>query len=255
MLHLINGIGMKMNCIAIDDESLALSKIKRFAEKIEYINLVECFDNALDSIYFIKENNIQLIFLDIQMKDFTGIQLIEALHSPPQIILTTAYDQYALKGYELDVTDYLLKPIQFDRFLKACEKAYSIFQNKYKLLSLTNEVATSPKKDEFIFVKTGSTSVKVKLMDILYIEGMKDYLSVYTTHGRIVTLQTFESIKSILPVEEFIRVHRSYLVPKKRIEKIHKNDIEIAGKLIPIGRTYKSQFIEAIYSKGLNNDR
>jgi len=241
---------MKMNCIAIDDESLALSKIRRFAGKIEYINLIECFDNALDSIYFIKKNNIHLIFLDIQMKEFNGIQLIESLQSPPQVILTTAYDQYALKGYELNVTDYLLKPIQFERFLKACEKAYSIFQNNQRLQGDEKKDAKPKFSREYIYVKTGNNIVKVKLIDILYIEGMKDYLSLQTTNGRIVTLQTFDSIKAMLPDSEFVRVHRSFLVPVDRVDKICVNSIEVAGIQIPIGRTYKLKFLEAFRSKG-----
>lgn len=235
-----------MNCIAVDDESLALSKIKRYAEKIEYLNLLHCFDNAIDSLYFLKENEIHLIFLDIQMKDFTGIQLIESMFNPPQIILTTAYDQYAIKGYELNVTDYLLKPIQFDRFLKACEKAYSNFQNSIKLQQAKMSISPVSEKENFMYAKTGTSMVKINFQDIFYIEGMKDYIAIHTEQGRIITLQTFGSILSILPEKDFIRIHKSFVVATKKIDKILTNDIEIKGKTLPIGRTYKTFFLNSI---------
>lgn len=248
---------MKINCIAVDDENLALSKITRFAEKVEYLNLIKCFDNAIDALLFIKQNSVDLIFLDIKMADFTGIQLVESLKNPPLIIFTTAYDQYAIKGFELNVTDYLLKPIEFDRFLKACEKAYAQMQTQLKLKErsednsstsslTTSEPKSAKKENESIFIKSGRTFVKIFINDILYIEGMKDYLSIYTTNDRVLCLQNFSSMLQMLPEDKFIRLHKSFIVAIDKITKIHNNEVEINKKVIPVGITYRKHFEEVM---------
>jgi len=184
---------MKINCIAIDDEPLALEKIKDYVSKIPYLNLVASFDNGIDSLEYLKENDVELMFLDIQMDDFTGIQLIEALQNPPKVILTTAYDEYALKGYELNICDYLLKPISFDRFFKSAEKAYAEIEreSKVELVEMRND---SISDHEFIFVKSDYKLQKVRFEDIQYIEGMKDYLRIVTPLKRLMVLQNFKKI-------------------------------------------------------------
>jgi len=170
---------MKMNCIAIDDEVLALKKIERYAEKIDYLNLLGTFNNALSTFSFLKENHIDLIFLDVQMDEFTGIQLLETLKNPPYIVLTTAFDEYALKAYELDVVDYLLKPIPFERFFKAVEKVYARFIKDTPIQNMppqTEITRQHPEKPDYTFVKSGNKTFKVYFSKILYIEGMRDYL-------------------------------------------------------------------------------
>lgn len=236
---------MKMNCIAIDDEVLALKKIKRYAEKIDYLNLLGTFDNALSTFSFLRENHIDLIFLDIQMDEFTGIQLLETIKDPPYVILTTAFDEYALKAYELDVIDYLLKPIPFERFVKAVEKVYARFlkdsqlQNKNSRLEI---VPLQPNKPDYTFVKSGNKTVKMYFNKILYIEGMRDYLQIHTEDSKITTLLNFKTIQDLLDPQKFIRVHKSYIVAIDKIDYIESNAIKIREKLIPVSSSYKIAF-------------
>ena len=235
---------MKMNCIAIDDEILALKKIKRYAEKIDYINLLGTFDSALSTLSFLRENHVDLIFLDIQMDEFTGIQLLESMKNPPYIVLTTAYDQYALKAYELDVIDYLLKPIPFDRFVKSVEKVYARFLKDIvqKSKAEKSEDADTPKKPEYIFVKSGNKTVKIYFDKILYIEGMRDYLLIKMEDSKVMTLQSFKNIQEVLDPLKFARVHKSYIVAMDKIEYIENSAIRVRDKFIPISNTYKVAF-------------
>jgi len=205
---------MIINCIAVDDEPLALEKMKTYISKVEFLNLLETFDNGVDAVNYLKTKSVDLIFLDIQMEDFTGIQLLESLKERPKVILTTAYDQYALKGYELDVSDYLLKPISFPRFLKSVEKVYNSFDKK--------EDHTIELSKEFIFVKSDYKLQKVRFDDIQYIEGMKDYLRIVTPQKRLMVLQNFKKMEEILPDKKFIRVHKSYIIAINKIESIGK---------------------------------
>ena len=238
---------MKMNCIAVDDEILALKKIQRYAEKIDYLNLLGTFDNALSTFSFLRENRVDLIFLDIHMDEFTGIQLIETLKDPPYIILTTAFDEYALKAYELDVMDYLLKPIPFERFIKAVEKVYARFlkdkspHTKHTFESEKSTI-TQNNKPEFTFLKSGNKTIKVYFNKILYIEGMRDYLQIHTEDIKIMTLLNFKTIEELLDSEKFVRVHKSYMVAIDKIDYIENNAIKIGNKLIPVSNTYKITF-------------
>lgn len=242
---------MKMNCIAVDDEILALKKIKRYAEKIDYLNLLGTFDNALSTFSFLRENRVDLIFLDIQMDEFTGIQLLETIKDPPYIILTTAFDEYALKAYELDVIDYLLKPIPFERFVKAVEKVYARFLKDSQVhpkIPAMKIVSPQTEKPDFTFVKSGNKTVKMYFSKILYIEGMRDYLQIHTEDSKIMTLQNFKNIQEILNPEKFIRVHKSYIVAIDKIDYIENNMIKIHDKLIPVSSSYKIVF-NALLSK------
>lgn len=238
---------MKINCIAVDDEPLALEIIEDYIHKIPFLELMRSFHNAMDCIEYLKNNKVDLLFLDIQMEELTGIQLIKVLKERPEIIFTTAYDNYALQGYELDVTDYLLKPISFERFVKSVDKVYD------KLAAKTQGKTTSPQevsifnpKNDFFFVKTEFRLQKVDFKDILYIEGMGDYLRIVTTKERIMTLQNFKSMEEILPSSRFIRVHRSYIVSMDKILSIERNRIKIADQLIPVGENYKKTFFGAL---------
>ncbi len=237
---------MKMNCIAVDDEILALKKIERYAEKIDYLNLLETFDSALSTFSFLRENRVDLIFLDIQMDEFTGIQFLETLKNPPYVILTTAFDEYALKAYELDVMDYLLKPIPFERFIKAVEKVYARFlKDKSQHLKPPTEIEHSGiqnEKPEYTFIKSGNKTVKVYFNKILYVEGMRDYLQIHTEDSKIMTLLNFKTLQDLLDPQKFVRVHKSYVVAVDKIDYIENNAIKIGNKLIPVSSTYKIAF-------------
>lgn len=243
---------MKMNCIAVDDEVLALKKIKRYAEKIDYLNLLGTFDNALSTFSFLRENHIDLIFLDIQMDEFTGIQLLETIKDPPYVILTTAFDEFALKAYELDVMDYLLKPIPFERFVKAVEKVYARFLKDSQIQNKTVRPDIAPlqtEKPEYTFVKSGNKTVKMYFNKILYIEGMRDYLQIHTEDSKIMTLLNFKTIQDLLDPQKFIRVHKSYIVAIDKIDYIENNAIKIRDKLIPVSSSYKIAFNNLLSKK------
>lgn len=228
---------MKINCIVIDDEFPAIEQMEEYISRIPFLNLLKCFDNALESIDFLKSNSVDLIFLDIEMEGFTGLQLIKTLQNKPRIVLTTAYDQYAIEAFDLNVSDYLLKPISFERFIKSIDKIFDLFN------SSQNNVIEEPKyKRNFFFVKTEFRMQRIDFDDILFIEGMNEYLRINTVHEKIMTLQNFKKIEEILPEENFIRVHKSYIVAINKIESVEKNRILIAEKYIPISNTYKEAF-------------
>lgn len=241
---------MELTCIAIDDEPLALEIITAYIEKVPFLKLLKTFDNAIDSIDFIKKNKVDLMFLDIEMEALTGIQLIHALKDRPEVIFTTAYDSYAVEGFELDAADYLLKPISFERFVKSVDKVYDKFISpKLKAdIPMHSHKSTS---GNFIFVKTENRLQKVAFSEILFIEGQGDYLKIVTINARIMTLQNFKKFEATLPPENFIRVHKSYLIALNKIESISRNRIKIGNTLIPVSDSYKNSFYEAISKKGL----
>jgi DNA-binding LytR/AlgR family response regulator len=233
---------MLIKCIAIDDEPLALSKLEGFIHKIQDLELIRTFDNAIEAIGWLKENSVDLIFLDIQMEQLTGIQFIETTGSNARIILTTAYDQYALKGYELNVTDYLLKPYSFQRFLQAVNKVMDYFAKKSENHHVISE------NDSFIFIKTEYRLERVDIDDILYIEGMKDYLRIFCTNKKIMTLQSFAKMEESLPANKFCRVHKSFIVAIDKIKSVERGVIVIADQRIPVSNTYKENFFSKIKS-------
>jgi two-component system LytT family response regulator len=225
---------MVINCIIVEDEPLALKRTKEFVTQVSYLNLIASFQNAYDAIGFLKKNSVDLIFLDIEMDGFTGIEFIESLSCNPQIIITTAYDKYALKGFELNVTDYLLKPFRFDRFLTAVERVYSI-------------ISKDKKEDKnFIFVKTEYRLERIALCDIYFIEGMGDYRNVQTGTKKILTLKTISDFETELPINSFCRVHKSYIVSLDKIISIEHNRIKIKDTLIPVSDSYKDRFYSMI---------
>ena len=228
----------KISCIIIEDEPLALEKTKHYVEKVPFLNLTATFDNALMGLAYLKANEVDLLFLDINMDELSGIELLESSKITSQVIITTAYQEYALKGYELNVTDYLLKPFTFNRFLQAVNKA----------LDNINK-ATPEKEIEFIFVKTENRLEKIMLKDIIYIEGMRDYRRIHTVDKRIMTLQNFKELEQIIPSNLVCRVHKSYMVALQKIESIERSRIMIADQIIPISDTYKSLFFDKINNK------
>jgi len=242
---------MKINCIAIDDEPLALNKMKRYIERIEFLNLRATFNNGIEAISYLKDNKVDLIFLDIQMEDLTGIELLEALQKKPKVIITTAYESYALKGYELDVTDYLLKPISFQRFVKAVDKVYEGLYGRGEIEDVVPAKTENTIADDYIFVKTEYRIQKINLKDILYIEGMKDYIRIVTLSYKVMTLQSLKKMVSLLPEKQFIRVHKSYIIAIDKIETIERNRIIIGGERIPIGESYRQYFFTMLNGKNL----
>lgn len=223
------------NCIIIEDEPLALERTKEFTQKVPFLEVSATFDNALDGLAYLKANKVDVLFLDINMDELTGVELLESSKIESQVIITTAYQEYALKSYELNVTDYLLKPFTFNRFLQASNKA----------LDNLNKVGTNS-APEFIFVKTENRLEKVNLQDILYIEGMRDYRRIHTIDKRIMTLQNFKEFEQIIPPKLVCRVHKSYMVSLSKIDSIERNRIRIADQRIPISETYKVNFFQLI---------
>ena len=228
----------KQNCIIIEDEPLALERTQIFVEKIPFLQLVGTFDNALTGLAYLNTHPVDLLFLDINMDELSGIELLESSKIDCQVIITTAYQEYALKGYELNVTDYLLKPFTFNRFLQAVNKAQE---------NISKTIAETPL--DFIFVKTENRLEKIMLNEIIYIEGMRDYRRIHTVHKKIMTLQNFKELEQIIPSNLVCRVHKSYMVALHKIESIEKNRIKILDQLIPISETYKSGFFDRINKK------
>jgi two-component system, LytTR family, response regulator len=243
---------MIINCIVVDDEPLAIEILREYINRIPFLEITGSFTSALECIDFLKHNNVDLLFLDIQMEELTGIQLLRVLKEKPEVIFTTAYDTYALQGFELDVADYLLKPISFERFIRAVEKVHEKLALLHRPVSVPRD-ATAPDANDFFFVKTESRLQKVFFNDIFYIEGMGDYLRIVTAKERIMTLQNFKKLEAALPEERFIRVHRSYVIALDKIISIERNRIKIADQLIPIGDSYRKPFFALIESRGLLN--
>lgn len=222
---------MTIRCITIDDEPFSLAKINGFVAKVPYLSLVSSFSSAIEALAFMKQQPVDLILLDIQMDNLTGIQMLEILNPRPEVILITAYEEYALKGFELNVCDYLLKPYSFERFLKAIEKVYSHLA----------PAITEKDNDAFIFLKTEYRLEKVNFDDILYIEGRGDYIYVAMKQAKVLTLMTLKSIAERLPEERFIRVHKSYIVAVNKITAIEHGRISIKDIIIPIGDIYRER--------------
>jgi DNA-binding LytR/AlgR family response regulator len=232
-----------MKCIIVDDEPLAQDLLEDFIGRVTFLQLRKRCRNVMDAMKILQKESIDLIFLDIQMPKITGIQFAGSIAKAPMIIFTTAFSKYAVESYNLDAVDYLLKPFSFERFLKAVNKAYSIYAGKDKRAI---EAEDSGLAGEFIFVNAEYSSVKINLNDILYIEGLKDYVKIYAGAKPLLTLQSLKSLEGKLPGKHFIRVHRSYIVSIDKIDSIQRNRIVIGDKYIPIGETYKDEFYERI---------
>lgn len=225
---------MKIKCAIIEDEPLAMERITEYVNKVPFLEIVGTFHNALEGLTFLNQHKLDLLFLDINMDELSGIQLLESTSLSCQVILTTAYDEYALKGYELNVTDYLLKPYSFERFLKAVNKV--------------KHQASQPVEQtfEFVFIKTEGKLEKVMLHDILFVEGMGDYRRIHLESKRIMTLQTFTELAQLIPESIACRVHKSYMVAPAKIDHIERGRIRIGKHFIPISETYKKDFFDRL---------
>jgi DNA-binding LytR/AlgR family response regulator len=220
-----------------------------------FLQLVKATTNPIEALTMVQAAEADLVFLDVQMPELTGIQFLKIANGKAKVILTTAYPQYALEGYELDVVDYLLKPIAFDRFFKSVQKAQSIIQpvvaKPQQVVVQAEPVQQDDFSTDFIFVKTEHKIQKVYLHDIMFIEGLKDYISIFTSAERIITLQGMKKMEDALPEKHFVRVHKSYIVALNKIDSIERSRIQIGDKIIPVGDTYRDEFFRMIENKNI----
>jgi DNA-binding LytR/AlgR family response regulator len=229
-----------ITCIAVDDEPLALDILKKYIDKIYFLELKGVFTDPFEAKKMLDETAVDLVFLDIQMPDINGIEFSKIINKKnTAVVFTTAFSEYAVEGFNVDAIDYLLKPIEYDRFLKAV----------YKAKEYIDYLSNQELQEGYIFVKSDYQMVKINIKDILYIEGLDDYIKIYLPQKSVLTLMTLKTIAQKLPTKEFFRVHRSYIVPITRIENISKSKIKIADKEIPIGVSYSESFFATMDKK------
>ena len=240
---------MKTKCLIVDDEPLARDLIRSHLEKLDNFEIVaECAD-AISALRSLREHQVNLMFLDIQMPQITGFNLLRTLTAPPKVIITTAFREYALEGYELDVVDYLLKPVTFERFLKAVNKYFQM-RTEQAGFPMDGREELAAQENASIYVKENKRIVKVILNDITYVEGLSEYVQIYTEKKRIITKMSMTQMEEKLPSDQFLRIHKSYIVATSRIEAFTANIIEIPGKELPIGRSYKPAVLNALNFMG-----
>ncbi|AMM52351.1 chemotaxis protein CheY [Rufibacter sp. DG15C] len=245
---------MELTCLAVDDEPLALDLMRSYISKVPYLRLLQTCSSALEAMSVLRNQQVDVLFLDIEMPDLTGIQLLQAMGpQKPAVIFTTAYPQYALDGFTLDAVDYLLKPIPFERFLKAVNKVHDWAQLLAPQVTLQpgQHGANGKESEDFIFVKADYKTLRINFKDILLIEGLKDYVIIHTPAKKIITLLSMGKIMEKLPEHTFARVHRSYIVSLPHIESIEKSRIKIKDQEIPIGDSYREEFMRWVESKNL----
>lgn len=236
-----------MKCVIIDDEPLAVELLEDFVKKVDSLELVSTFNNAIDAVSFINQNNIDLIFLDIQMPHFSGIDFLNTIEKKPLVIFTTAYSDYAVEGFNLGAVDYLVKPIPFHRFLKSVVRAQQINNPAAAVHPISESIAAPEVEQDFMFVRAEYENVKMNFSDILFIEGLKDYVKIYTTDNKFtLTLISLIKLENLLSSKGFSRIHRSYIINIKHVKSIQKNKVLISDKRIPISESYKNAFFEKI---------
>lgn len=232
---------MAIKCIIVDDEPLAIEIVESYVSRIEQLQLIGTFRNAIQAFAFIQQNPVDLIFLDIQMPKLSGIDFLRTLKNPPKVIFTTAFRDYALDGFELEVVDYLLKPIPFERFLKAVAKVMQQPSSPPQQPQKSETIA-----DDYVYFKVDKKMVKTKMTDVLYIESIKDYVKVRTDEKEIITQQKISYLEESLPGNQFLRIHRSFIVNVEKIDAYSATDVEIGKHSIPIGRNYKSDVMRVL---------
>ncbi|MEG1025610.1 MAG: LytTR family DNA-binding domain-containing protein [Flavobacterium sp.] len=236
-----------MKCVIIDDEPLAVELLEDFVQKVDSLELISTFNNAIDAVSFINQNNVDLIFLDIQMPHFSGIDFLNTIEKKPLVIFTTAYSDYAVEGFNLGAVDYLVKPIPFHRFLKSVVRAQQIVNPAAAVPSISENTLTPELEQDFMFVRAEYENVKMNFADILFIEGLKDYVKIYTTDNKYtLTLISLIKLENLLSSKGFSRIHRSYIINIKHVKSIQKNKVLISDKRIPISESYKNAFFEKI---------
>jgi two-component system LytT family response regulator len=222
---------MQLKCIIAEDEPLAMERARQYIERVPFLGLVAEFENSMDALVYLKNNSVDLLFLDINMGAMSGIQLLESANITCAVILTTAYHEYAIKGFDLNVSDYLLKPYTFERFLQAVNKVHANLQKN-----------TDPKRG-FIFIKTENRLEKIILDDILFIEGMRDYRRIHSVSKKIMTLKTFSEFEKEISPRVICRIHKSYMVALQKIDSTEKDTVKIGAQILPVSETYKKIFL------------
>ena len=236
-------MSIMLKCLIVDDEPMARDVIRRYIEQVPTLELAGEFGNAIEATLYLQKNPADMIFLDIMMPQLSGTDFVRSLHNVPKIVFTTAHKEYALEGFELDVVDYLLKPIRFDRFLRAVNKAFPMRWEEANSVSAAtshNNKYSSP----FIYVRVDRKMIKILLDDILYIESDKDYVKVITPKSVIITRQTISSVEAMLSADKFFRIHRSFIVSLDKIKSFTMEVVEIGDKELPIGRLYRNGFMK-----------
>ncbi|MCB0630566.1 MAG: LytTR family DNA-binding domain-containing protein [Saprospiraceae bacterium] len=232
-----------IKCLIIDDEPLAVQLLADYVQTDDELELVNTFTNPIKALHFLEDHPVDLLFLDVEMPELTGIQLMTIANGKYQVILTTAYENYAIKGFEFNVIDYLVKPISLERFLIAVQRAKQRLTPKEGNTAMEH---TAKQRMEYIFVKNGFKIQRVNLEDILYLESSNDYVSIHTQQEHILTLDTIRHFEELLPPDQFTRVHRSYIVALNKINYIENNRIAIGKQLIPVSKTYQKDFLKMI---------
>jgi len=230
-----------IRCLLVDDEPLARDVIRRYIQQVPTLHLEAECTNAIEAFAFLQQQTVDLIFLDIRMPQLNGNDFLKTLKNSPKVIFTTAYQEYALEGYELDVVDYLMKPIPFDRFLKAVNKSFQLVGTKPE-----TPVNNEKKNESFVYFRADRKMIKVMLKDILYIESMKDYIKVFTQNGTIITKQSISSVEAMLPEYQFIRTHRSFIVSISHIQSFTAELIEIEKTEIPVGKLFRNEVMKRL---------
>lgn len=240
-----------MNCVIIDDEPLAIQIIEKYIEDVPFLNVKQTFNNGLDAMNLLHKDDVDLLFLDINMPKITGLELLMSLPNPPIVIITTAYREYAMDAYELDVVDYLKKPIAFPRFLKAVNKAQEKVLAKKVIPPTVNETQKDNEK-KFIFIKTNKQSHKIDLDSIVFVESLSDYAKIHFEDKTLTIHSTLKNVENWLPENEFPRIHKSYIVSLSKIESIIGNRVKLNDKELPIGGTYRKYFLDLVGSYSQN---
>ncbi len=235
---------MKIRCLAVDDEKLALELLEDNIAKVPFLELTGTCNSAMEAMDQLGKQPVDLLFLDIQMPDLSGIQLLRSLHSRPMVIFTTAFEKYALEGFDLDVIDYLLKPYSFERFMRAVNKARDYIEVRgHGAAAEEREAASAP---GFLFVRADYKLYRINLNDILYVEGLKDYVKIYTGDKPILTQTSMKALEEKLPAKDFIRVHRSFIVAFNKIDFVQKHQVTIGRKEIPVSENFREQLFRMI---------
>lgn len=229
---------MKIKALIIDDEPHAIEVIEKYIENFTEIDLIGKCTNAIQAFQLLQQRNVDLLFLDVKMPGLLGTDLIRSLKNPPKVIFTTAYQDYALDGFELNAVDYLLKPIPFDRFLKAIDKVFELYKVNHNKINITEQPAAI-KNDIFLYLRVDRKMVKVNVADIHWVESLKDYIKVVLKDKTLITKQKISLLENLLPEDMFVRIHRSYIVAVDKIESYHSYAVEVLSKELPIGRNYK----------------
>lgn len=232
---------MSLRCLIVDDEPLARNLLIDYVGKVPALHLHAACASPLAALDALRAAPIDLLFLDVEMPELTGLALLKVLPQPPLVILTTAYSEYALQGYELDVVDYLLKPVTLDRFLRAVHKALA---RRPAAPALAPAEPAQPAPAPFLFVKDGTRLVKIRWVDILYVEGLRDYVTIHTRQQKIVSLQRLKALEQLLPARQFVRIHHSYIVALEGLDAVYKDKVQVGGRFLPVSESYRRAFKE-----------